>query len=82
MTASVSLATGVSIGMPIFGSVLKSPGPMPSVALPLDISSIVQIADAVTAGLCVKALVMPGPILILEVFAAISANISKTLRLL
>ncbi len=68
--------------MPIFGRVLRSPGPIPRVALPSDTSSTVQMADAVTAGLWVNALVMPGPSLILEVLSAMRARDSKTLRLL
>src|SRR5690242_13058645 len=66
LTALSSSATG-RVLMPTLLTAV-SPVPMASRALPLDISSIEQIAEAVTEGCLVTGFVTRGPSLILLVF--------------
>lgn len=74
--------TGLVHSIPNASKVALSPGPIPKVALPSEISSMVAIADAEIAGLLTYGLVTPGPNLIVSVASAINANAAYTFLLL
>ena len=80
--AALIVDAGFSQEIPNASKVALSPGPIPKVALPSEISSIVAIAEAEIAGLLTYGLVTPGPILMVSVFAAINAKVSYTFLLL
>ena len=80
--AALMVDTGLVHSIPKASKVALSPGPIPKVALPSEISSIVAIAEAEIAGLLTYGLVTPGPILMVSVSAAINAKVSYTFLLL
>lgn len=80
--AFLIVVTGFSHGIPNASNVALSPGPIPKVALPPEISSIVAIAEAEIAGLLTYGLVTPGPNLIVSVACAIKAKDAYTFLLL
>ena len=53
----------------------RSPGPIPRTARPSEISFKVAMKEAMAAGVSVNVFMMPGPILIESVFAAIMARV-------
>jgi len=62
VTASSRRATGFSGAIASFGSVERSPGPIPNTARPSDISFSVQKNEAIAAGVSVNEFMIPGPI--------------------
>ncbi len=80
--ALLIVLTGFVHSIPNASKVALSPGPIPKVALPLESSSRVVIAEAVIAGLLTYGLVTPGPILMVSVPSASNARVSYTFLLL
>ena len=58
-----------------FGSVERSPGPIPRTARPSEISFSVQAKDAIAAGVSVNAFMIPGPIFRDVVACAMAARV-------
>ncbi len=73
---------GLTGWIAIFGRVERSPGPIPRIARPSEISFKVAAKDAMAAGVSVKVFMIPGPSLIVSVFAAIMARVGYAWRLL